>query len=96
MDKEVEALLEKEGFIVECYSPFEIYHNETNSRADGHCAKLVVEHLTTASTNEGGPVDNGFKFWLKAENPDYPDIYPRGEENIAIWGVVICILKKLK
>ena len=34
--------------------------------------------------------------WLKAENPDYPDIYPHSEEQIIIWGVVTCILKKLK
>lgn len=36
------------------------------------------------------------RVWLKAENPDYPDIYPRSEEQIIIWGVVTCILKKLK
>lgn len=40
---------------------------------------------------------NGQKsIWLKAENPDYPDIYPQSEEQIMIWGVVTCILKKLK
>lgn len=36
------------------------------------------------------------KIWLKAENPDYPDIYPHSEEDIVIWGVVTCILKKLR
>lgn len=36
------------------------------------------------------------KIWLKAENPDFPDIYPQSEEQIMIWGVVTCILKKLK
>ena len=34
--------------------------------------------------------------WLKAENPDFPNIYPSGEEQIIIWGVVTCILKRLK
>ena len=34
--------------------------------------------------------------WLKAENPDFPDIHPHSEEQIIIWGVVTCILKKLK
>jgi DNA polymerase V len=36
------------------------------------------------------------KTWLKAENPDYPDIYLRDEETLIIWGVVTCILKKLR
>lgn len=36
------------------------------------------------------------KIWLKAENPDYPHIYPHSDEQIIIWGVVTCILKKLK
>ena len=36
------------------------------------------------------------KIWLKAENPDYPDIYLRDEEPLIIWGVVTCILKKLR
>jgi len=34
--------------------------------------------------------------WLKAENPDFPDIHPQDEEQIMIWGVVTCILKRLK
>ena len=36
------------------------------------------------------------KVWLKAENPDYPDIYLKSEEELIIWGVITCILKKLK
>jgi len=36
------------------------------------------------------------KIWLKAENPEYPDIYLRSEEQLIIWGVVTCILKKLR
>jgi DNA polymerase V len=34
--------------------------------------------------------------WLKAENPENPDIYLRSEEQLIIWGVVTCILKKLR
>ncbi|OTG57052.1 DNA polymerase V [Acinetobacter sp. ANC 3903] len=34
--------------------------------------------------------------WLKAENPEYPDIYLHCEEQLIIWGVVTCILKKLR
>ena len=41
-------------------------------------------------------IDGSFYLWLKAENPDYPDIHPRSEEQIMVWGVVTCILKKLK
>ncbi|MBJ9372602.1 LexA family protein [Acinetobacter bereziniae] len=37
-----------------------------------------------------------YDIWLKAENPDFPDIHPHSEEQIMIWGVVTCILKKLK
>jgi DNA polymerase V len=37
-----------------------------------------------------------YDVWLKAENPDFPDIHPHSEEQIMIWGVVTCILKKLK
>lgn len=36
------------------------------------------------------------EIWLKAENPDYPDIYFQSEEQMLVWGVVTCILKKLK
>lgn len=48
--------------------------------------RLMLEKLANGTTN----------LWLKAENPDYPDIYPRSEEQILVWGVVTCILKKLK
>lgn len=36
------------------------------------------------------------KIWLKAENPEYPDIYLHSEDQLIIWGVVTCILKKLR
>lgn len=50
MDRLTECLLEKEGFVVECYSPFEIFHEETNSRAEGLCYKswskdYVIENI---------------------------------------------------
>ena len=34
--------------------------------------------------------------WLKAENPDYPDIHLHSLDELVIWGVVTCILKKLR
>ncbi|MFU9045705.1 LexA family protein [Acinetobacter tibetensis] len=57
---------------------------------------LINNEFTVKRFMQDKHTEHGFRFWLKAENPDYPDIYPHGEENIAIWGVVICILKKLK
>jgi DNA polymerase V len=36
------------------------------------------------------------KIWLKAENPEYPDIYLHSEDQLIIWGVATCILKKLR
>ena len=57
---------------------------------------LINNEFTIKRFMQDKHADQGFNFWLKAENPDYPDIYPRHEENVAIWGVVTCILKKLK
>ena len=34
--------------------------------------------------------------WLKAENPEYPDIHFQSEEQFLVWGVVTCVLKKLR
>lgn len=36
------------------------------------------------------------RIWLKAENPNYPNIYFQEQEELIIWGVVTCIIKKLK
>lgn len=40
--------------------------------------------------------NNPHDFWLKAENPEFPDIYPRENEQVKVWGIITCILKKLK
>ncbi|MCU4608233.1 MULTISPECIES: LexA family protein [Acinetobacter] len=34
--------------------------------------------------------------WLQAENPDYPDIHFRDEQELIIWGVVTRLLKKFR
>lgn len=39
--KQDDALLENEGFITVCTSPYEIEHPESQSSASGYCAKLV-------------------------------------------------------
>lgn len=36
------------------------------------------------------------KIWLKAENADYPDYYLQSEEQLMIYGVITCVLKKLR
>ena len=38
----------------------------------------------------------GNRRWLKAENPDYPNIYLNDGQELVIWGVVTCCLKKFK
>ena len=48
MDKELEEYIESLGFIVYCYSPLEIIHVESDSRATGHCAELIIESISSA------------------------------------------------
>lgn len=44
MDNELEKYMEEEGWIVECESPLEIFHEETESRANGYAAEIVIEY----------------------------------------------------
>ena len=53
--------------------------------------EFTVKRLMKEKQNNSQP-----KIWLKAENPEYPDIYLGSEEQLIIWGVVTCILKKLR
>lgn len=34
--------------------------------------------------------------WLKAENPEYQNIYFKENEQVEIWGVVMCVLKRFR
>ncbi len=44
MEKSIEELLEKHGWVVCCYSPFEASHEESNSSMSGHlCEAILVE-----------------------------------------------------
>lgn len=45
MDQLDARLLELNGWDVECESPFEIYHQETNSKATGMAARIVLQDL---------------------------------------------------
>jgi hypothetical protein len=38
-------LLESNGWEIECESPFEIFHAETNSKATGMAARIVLEDI---------------------------------------------------
>lgn len=38
----------------------------------------------------------GNKRWLKAENPEFQNIYLSDGQELVIWGVVTCCLKKFK
>lgn len=38
----------------------------------------------------------GNKRWLKAENPDFPNIYLNDGQELVIWGVVTCCVKKFR
>ena len=53
--------------------------------------EFTVKRLMKEKQNNSQP-----KIWLKAENPEYPDIYLGSEDELIIWGVVTCILKKLR
>jgi len=45
MNSEDERMLEADGWIVECYSPFEISHAESESFAKNYAAELVVSNI---------------------------------------------------
>lgn len=38
----------------------------------------------------------GDKRWLKAENPEYPNIYLKDAQELVIWGVVTRVIKKFR
>jgi DNA polymerase V len=57
---------------------------------------LINNEFTVKRLMKEKQKNGELKIWLKAENPEYPDIYLRSEEQLMIWGVVTCILKKLR
>lgn len=57
---------------------------------------LINNEFTVKRLMQEKNANGQHSIWLKAENPEYPDIYPQSEEQIMIWGVVTCILKKLR
>lgn len=57
---------------------------------------LINNEFTVKRLMQEKQANGQQSIWLKAENPDYPDIYPQSEEQMMIWGVVTCVLKKLR
>lgn len=69
--------------------------------------ELIVDRSLDAKHNDivVALIDNDFtvkrlmieeKRWLKAENPDYPDIHLTEGQELIIWGVVTYILKNTR
>jgi hypothetical protein len=50
---ELTTLLESDGWVVECQSPLELRHEETESFASGWAAQLIFDHYR----------DYGTKLW---------------------------------
>lgn len=44
---EDEKILVADGWVVECYSPLEISHAETNSFASGYAAETVIDSISS-------------------------------------------------
>jgi hypothetical protein len=55
--KQRDEILEKEGWIVCCESPFEIEHKETNATASGYAAQIIADQLLE---NKKGKYDTTF------------------------------------
>jgi len=52
MTQEDEKLLEEAGWVVECESPFELWHEASESRATNQAAIIVLEEVKRDAYNE--------------------------------------------
>jgi hypothetical protein len=71
--KEIEKILENEGWIVECESPLEISHEESNSISTGMAAELVIESII--ENNKKNNKINAKDFLIKIMNDNNADGY---------------------
>ena len=55
LEQELEKLLEKHGWVVECYSPFEIRHPD-GSFASGQAADIVLHALIAGWCDDDQPL----------------------------------------
>lgn len=57
---------------------------------------LIHDEFTVKRLMQKKQKNGQSKIWLKAENADYPDYYLQSEEQLVIYGVITCVLKKLR
>ena len=57
---------------------------------------LIHDEFTVKRLMQEKQKNGQAKIWLKAENADYPDYYLQSEEQLMIYGVITCVLKKLR
>ncbi len=62
---------------------------------DPQPGKQVIAILDGEFTVKTFSKDKMGRVILKAENPDYPHIYPSSEQEFQIWGVVMAVIHKL-
>lgn len=61
MNENDKLILEKNGWVIECESPFEIRNKETGDFATGFAAKIVIESLKPKIRTTcycGNPIDH--------------------------------------
>lgn len=57
---------------------------------------IVVVWIDNEFTVKRLIIEGGNNCWLKAENPEYPDIHFKDGQEVVVWGVVTFVVKSLK
>lgn len=57
---------------------------------------IVVVWIDNEFTVKRLMIEEGKNHWLKAENPDYPNIHFHDGQEVVVWGVVTFVLKSFK
>ncbi|WP_180174033.1 LexA family transcriptional regulator [Acinetobacter sp. YH01024] len=57
---------------------------------------IVVVWIDNEFTVKRLMIEEGKNRWLKAENPDYPNIHFHDGQEVVVWGVVTFVLKSFK
>jgi hypothetical protein len=64
LNLEDEKMIEADGWIIECKSPLEISHTESNSFASGYAAEIVIDSISSYVTSYGELPFSGEKYDL--------------------------------
>lgn len=70
-----------------------------NKSVEARHNDIVIARINGAYTVKRLMIEklNGRQFvWLKAENPEYENIYFKEDEEFIVWGVVMCNLKMMR